>query len=457
MFTQDELLLTVGSLKARKAPEPDGIPAEALKVVARHHPRLLLDMYNAYLRAKVFPAPWKVAHLELTSKSKGPADAPSSYRPLCMLNTAGKTMEKMIKERILPVLRASGGLSDRQHGSRKGHSTVGAISDVIEAVARADMACHQARPLVLLVTLDVHNAFNLARWINIFDALGHFKVPGYLLKVVGDYPSDRWLVYPTQQEQRRRAVTARVAQGSVLGPDLWVIEYDGLLRVEMPSGVYLVAYVDDAAIVITARTMELAQFALDQAMRRVLEWMRSHGLQLVIPTTEIVMLTRRRIPTILPMTIGDEVLQTQSSAWYLGVRIDTKLTYGEHIRGVCDKAAKATVALSRLMANVGRPRPARRRLHMSTVQSMLLYGAEMWATAMDIRKYRSRMVSVQRQGALRVACCYRTVSAPAALVAAGIIPIDLLAKERREIYDASPEARRDNTAMAAREHTLAEW
>ena len=63
---------------------------------------------------------------------------------------------------------------------------------------------------------------------------------------------------------------------------------------------------------------------------------------------------------------------------------------------------------------------------MSVMTSILLYGAEIWAKALEIEKYRKRMAAVQRRGALRVSCAYRTVSEAAVLVIAGTPPIDLL-------------------------------
>ena len=49
------------------------------------------------------------------------------------------------------------------------------------------------------------------------------------------YLRDRALLYGTQEGQQGMAVTARVAQGSLLGPDLWNTSYDdSLLRIEMP-------------------------------------------------------------------------------------------------------------------------------------------------------------------------------------------------------------------------------
>ena len=55
--------------------------------------------------------------------------------------------------------------------------------------------------------------------------------------------------------------------------------------------------------------------------------------------------------------------------------------------------------------------------------------SEIWAETIDVKMRANSLVSVQR-----IALAYRTVSAPAVLVIAGINPADLLPAERMEIY-----------------------
>ncbi|KAG8222055.1 hypothetical protein J437_LFUL000499 [Ladona fulva] len=128
------------------------------------------------------------------------------------------------------------------------------------------------------------------------------------------------------------------------------------------------------------------------------------------------MLTRKRICTITEMRVGSEITETKVSARYLGVVFDSKLTFWPQIKKSSDKAAATTVSLSRLMANVGGPKQCKRKLLMAMVESQLLYGAEIWASALNTAKYRKRITVVQRRGALRVACSYRTVSEAAVLL-----------------------------------------
>lgn len=458
LFTLEELDMAIKSLKSRKAPGPDGIPSEVLKVVSQVNPELLLNMYNTCLSSGVFSERWKVARLVLVSKGKGDPELPSSYRPLCMLDTAGKVLEKLLRPRLLSAIKAAGDLSPHQHGFRKGRSTIDAITEVVEAVRSAEAYSRHSRRVVLLVTLDVKNAFNSAKWSNIMHSLqDDFQVPGYLMRIIDDYLRNRSLLYQTKDGKRKIKVTAGAAQGSILGPDLWNASYDGVLRVDVPEETVLVGYADDIAALIAARDIEEAQLKLNKVMRAVNDWMGDHGLSLALNKTEIVIITKKRINTLMPMHVGNEVVASKPAARYLGVMVDTKLSFWEQIRQTADKAAMGVTALSRLMANTSGPRSSRRRLLMSAVQSVLLYGSEIWAESLNKERYRKRLAQVQRRAALRIASAYRTVSEPAILVIAGVIPIALLAAERREIYQNKAVLNKAKMKEDVRTRTLASW
>ena len=146
-----------------------------------------------------------------------------------------------------------------------------------------------------------------------------------------------------------------------MGPDFWIASYDGLLRLDMPKGAFLVGYADDVAVVVEARNADLAQLILCQVMIRVTRWMTEHGLSLALAKTEVVLLTRKEIPTILPMYVESELVTTRPTAKYLGVTLDSKLCFWPHIREVTAKAEARIAALSRLMRNVGGPWTSKRR------------------------------------------------------------------------------------------------
>ena len=78
IFSEDDLSLTASSLRNKKAPWLDGIPAEVVRVVARSCSQVLLNIYNRCLKDGVFPKRWKIQRLVLVSKGKGDPNSPSA-------------------------------------------------------------------------------------------------------------------------------------------------------------------------------------------------------------------------------------------------------------------------------------------------------------------------------------------------------------------------------------------
>lgn len=350
LFTVEELRKVGMSLANRKAPGPDGIPTEVLKIVIEETPFLLLNMFNACLQAGVFSSSWKVQRLVLLDKGKGPPVTPSSYRPLCMLDTAGKVLEKLIRIRLNVAVEAAGGLAQNQHGFREGRSTMRAIQEILETTEQVWQASQRTRGVCVLVTLDVKNAFNTVSWTDILEAIvNRFRVPQYIVRIISDYLNNRELIFDTTEGLRAMKITAGVAQGSALGPTLWNIVYDAMLTMEMPKETKLVGFADDIAAVVTARYKDQARWQIAQVSRRVNDWLNEHKMRLAANKTEMVVLTRqRKFPVPFSAEIVGVNIAAEKTLKYLGVMIDAKLTYWTQIQRAADKASKMVAMLSRL-------------------------------------------------------------------------------------------------------------
>lgn len=114
----------------------------------------------------------------LLRKGDKPTNQSSSYRPLCMLDTAGKLYERILCNRIETAFETEGtGLADNQYGFRKGRSMIDAIYRVMAEVTDAAKGAIFKKELCVLVTLDVANAFNSASWGAIMRAMETKKIP----------------------------------------------------------------------------------------------------------------------------------------------------------------------------------------------------------------------------------------------------------------------------------------
>lgn len=458
LFTIAEMRSAVLRMKNRKSPGLDGIPTEILRLTAVHCPGILLDVFNRCLTLGEFPARWKRQRLVLLLKGNKPLDEPSSFRPLCLLDTAGKLLERLLLARLETALEETEGLSDRQYGFRKGRGTVDAITAVHRIAAEANGGRSLSTRFCALATVDVRNAFNSAGWKHINDALErHSGIPEYLRAMVRSYLDGRVLYYDTTEGRKTYRVTAGVPQGSVLGPLLWNLMYDDLLRLDLPEGTTIIGFADDVGIVVEARNTKLLELRTNDALRKVGGWLTANGLEAAAHKTECVLLTRKRVFTPPNIEMDGHRVEISDSVRYLGVQMDSKLRYVEHVTKAAAKAAGTVTALSRIMANIGGPRQQKRLLLNTVVHSVLLYGAPVWADALCIEQTRRKMASVQRQGALRVVCAYRTVSEGAVLVLAGTPPIQLLALERKKAYESRNDADKNEASRNAKEHTMLEW
>jgi hypothetical protein len=135
-----------------------------------------------------------------------------------------------------------------------------------------------------------------------------------------------------------RAVTCGVPQGSVLGPTLWNAAYDDLLKLDLPQGVQLVGFADDLAVVGRARTGPLLEAIMNPALDAIDRWMRGRGLELAHQKSEAVMLTRKWSYTPPRLRVGDHYIALARELRYLGVRMDCRMTFVDHVQMAGKKA-----------------------------------------------------------------------------------------------------------------------
>ena len=411
--TPDEVLSAVERIDNNKTPGLDGIPNRVLKVAMKNHTDLFCCLYTTCFNEGVFPNSWKRQRLVLIPKGNKPPEHPSSYRPLCMLDTIGKIFERIISNRIEHHSDEVGAISNQQYGFRKRRSTTDAISAVCN-IGREAMRGKRwlggTKKYCAVITLDVKNAFNSANWAIITNILRDIETPKYLLNIINSYFTDRVLLYDTSDGPKKYTVTSGVPQGSVLGPLLWNLMYDGILRVRRPPGVSIIGYADDIAVTVVAKTTDEIISRSEEIISIAKNWLESVGLQLAEHKTEAVLLSSRKKVETITIKIGDHFITSKPNIKYLGVTLDHRLNFRDHLTNAANKAKKVGVHLARLMPNIGGPRQRSRRLIASVCNSIMLYVAPIWHQAFNCVSYIGECKSAYRISSLRVCSAYRTVS-----------------------------------------------
>ena len=431
--TPEELEAAVSRLRAKNtAPGPDGIPGRAWVLAVQALGDRLRGLFTACLEQGRIPPEWKTGRLVLLRKVGRPSDSPSAYRPIVLLDEVGKLFERVVADRLVEHLERTGpDLADCQFGFRRGRSTVSAILNVKrlakEAVSQGEV--------VMAVSLDIANAFNTLPWECIKEALRYFRVPPYLARLVDSYLSRRAVIYPRRDGWESRETSCGVPQGSVLGPLLWNIGYDWVLRGAKPRSISVTCYADDTLVTASAADYGEAARRATAGVAQVVGRIRRLGLKVALEKSEALLFhgPRQGPPPGAHIVVDGVRIGVKRSMRYLGLTLDSRWDFREHFQRLAPKLAGAAAVLGRLLPNIGGPGAACRRLYAGVVRSMALYGAPVWADALN-RDNIAQLRRPQRAMAIRAIRGYRTISAEAACVLAGFLPWDLEARALASVY-----------------------
>lgn len=191
---------------------------------------------------------------------------------------------------------------------------------------------------------------------------------------------------------------------------------------------------DDVAVVGTAHTGTLFEEVMNPGLKVVNAWMSKNGLTIAPHKTEAVLLTNKWAYVKPKLTVAGHEVNIQKSFKYLGVIVDQRLNFNEHIARAAKSASDAARVIGRLMPNITGPSLGKRRLLASVINARLLYASSTWAnTGFKTAINRRIAESAKRLAALRISRAYMTVSSDAILIIAKTLPADLHTAERARI------------------------
>ncbi len=127
-----KLLMSISSAKATGC---DGIPIKFLKCNLNISSAILTHIINLSLDSKIVPDGWKIAEVVPLFKS-GDKSKPENYRPISILPSASKILERVVHTQVYGFLQQHSLFSNAQFGFRKNHSTTSCILYLTDVIYR---------------------------------------------------------------------------------------------------------------------------------------------------------------------------------------------------------------------------------------------------------------------------------------------------------------------------------
>ena len=142
----------------------------------------------------------------------------NNYRPISVLPTISKILEKIVYSRLLNFLDSEHILYNYQLGFRKNRSIQMALSILVDRIQQ----CISKKQYVIGTFIDLSKAFDLVNHKILLKKLYHYGIRGHALEWINNYLTDRtqYVVY-NNGTSHHGTVLMGVPQGSILGPLLF--------------------------------------------------------------------------------------------------------------------------------------------------------------------------------------------------------------------------------------------
>jgi len=378
-ITKQKVKQAIATFGPQKAAGTDGIKPVILQNLDEETLEELTNVMRACLALGYTPEIWRWSKVIFLPKpGKEDYTAPKSFRPISLTSFMLKAMERVVMWELERVTLKEHPLNPAQHGFRKGSSCESAIMDLVNDIESSTLRGGYA----LGVFLDIQGAFDNLRPESAIRGMEAKSFPPNVVKWYGQYLVSRKITVDIKGVKMNRSITKGTPQGGVLSPLMWNLAFDSLLELYETGPVRVRGFADDACLVITGKVPWEMQRIMQEAVSKAAEWGDQNGLTFGPAKTVPVIFTRKRKlaggqPPKLVLK-GKEV-EYQNSAKYLGVILDTTLSYKEHIREKLGNARRLLMAVKNAVGKLWGPKPwLMKWAYTGMVRPMITYGAIAW-------------------------------------------------------------------------------
>ncbi|KAJ4443296.1 hypothetical protein ANN_04964 [Periplaneta americana] len=223
-------------------------------------------------------------------------------------------------------------------------------------------------------------------------------------------------------------------QGSCCSPGLWNILYDDLLQMDLPNDCQLIAYADDALVLITADNINCIENKANETLTSISKWGKDNKLQFNPLKTKALLITRKRNYDLPHIQMDMKDIDIVETLLYLGVTLDKRMSFKAHIDSLVTKSHQFQSALHRATRPTwGLSPDILRTIYHGAFEPLILYCVSAFQNILHKKWVQNKLIQIQRGFILRITKAYRTTSTDAALVIAGIPPLFLTAMAKAEI------------------------
>lgn len=369
------------NLKKSHSAGVDSISSNLLKLIVNYITYPLTYLVNLSLEQGIFPEIFKIARVVPLYK-KGEKVNIENYRPISLLSSISKVLERIVFDEINNFLTTFNILTTAQHGFRKNKSTTTAVTQFISQLCKT----LDDNKKTLSLFMDLSKAFDLVNHALLKEKLNAYGLRGKINNWLTSYLYNRKQIVDINGTYSKESyVTVGVPQGSILGPLLFLIFVNDLPEITNSINSFIM-FADDNTYLCEDSTLADAVFKLQIMINKFIDWFKINKLHLNTSKTVFINFTPRNsiINESQLLKIERESIAQVKNTKFLGLYIDNALNWEMHTDILCNKLSSLCFALFRLK-NITNKNILYSFYHSQFV-SRLRYGIIFWGSSSHLNR-----------------------------------------------------------------------
>ena len=398
-FTPDMTGAAIRCTKVSGSTGVDGLSYRHLRHLGPVAVGALTAIFNRSISHNSIPNAWKIAKIVPILKPNKVPTEPSSYRPISLLCSPVKILERLVLNTISPHIP----LSPSQHGFRAQHSTTTLLATLTQYIQEGMNAPRPAYR-TLLATIDISKAFDTIPRTLLIQKIFNTDIDMYTKKWLANYLTGRhaFTLFGEVPSSIRR-FTNGVPQGSVLSPILFNLFLHDIPLPTHPD-THILSYADDITIFTQHPDPLIAAKLLQDYLHLLEDWLRANRLKVSPAKSTLTLITpwNREYNLQTPVTLFGDPIPYTNTPTTLGVTYDRGLTFSQHVRNVNTKA-KTRLNVLRALTNTsfGHSKEDIAQVYKQFIRPILTYAHLAWQP--DIANSHMDRLQTTQNSALRIA------------------------------------------------------
>ena len=366
-----EVKQLINKLDTSKSTNSDDFPTWVSKSAVEDICVPVTDIINCMLKTNQYPQIWKHAEIRPLKKTKNPS-TPNHYRPISLLFHIGKVAEEVILRKLRIQIEHK--LESSQYAYQQEKSTTDALLHVIhDWCSELDK---QSKSNVTTCLIDMSKAFDRLDPNILVQKLKTLSVNDGLIHLIDNFLTNRKCCVKLGNTCRSsyESITMGAPQGTKLGPWFWLVYLNDLTIQDLP----IVKYADDMTLYTPVKKDASNQQLFQAALNTVEEWASNNNMLINADKTQLIKISLTEPDLTDSYVLKQQTINECDSAKLLGITIDSRLSFTQHVKSITESLASRLYAM-RQLKRLGLKAPGLKLFYFSNIRSRLTYACPAWS------------------------------------------------------------------------------